>query len=71
MRTAMLLMTALLLCVACTDKKESNEGERTLTQRERDSIIGQSALPGARGVRGALSAADSARARADRASQIR
>jgi hypothetical protein len=70
MRTAMLLMTALLLCVACTDKKESNE-ERTLTQRERDSIIGQSALPGARGVRGALSAADSARARADRASKIR
>ena len=33
------------------------------TERERDSIIGQSALPGARGVQGALNASDSARAR--------
>jgi hypothetical protein len=70
MRTAILLVTALFLCVACTDKKQAND-RQALTQRERDSIIGQSALPGAKGVRRALSAADSARARAERASQIR
>jgi len=33
------------------------------TERERDSIIGQSTLPGARGVQGALNVSDSARAR--------
>ena len=33
------------------------------TERERDSIIGQSALPGARGVQGALKVSDSARVR--------
>jgi hypothetical protein len=34
-----------------------------MTQRQRDSVIGQSRLPGAQGVEGALSAADSAAAR--------
>jgi hypothetical protein len=34
----------------------------TLTQRQRDSAIGASGLPGAQGVRGALRAQDSARA---------
>jgi hypothetical protein len=33
------------------------------TERERDSVIGQSKLPGARGVQGALGASDSARTR--------
>jgi hypothetical protein len=33
------------------------------TERERDSVIGQSKLPGAGGVRGALGVSDSARAR--------
>ena len=36
------------------------------TQRERDSVIGASKLPGAAGVRGALRAADSAAARSAR-----
>lgn len=40
------------------------------TDRERDSLIGQSALPGARGVRGALAAADSASARNARLDSI-
>lgn len=33
------------------------------TERERDSLVGQSRLPGARGVQGALNASDSAAAR--------
>jgi len=43
----------------------------SLTRRERDSLIGESALPGAAGVRGALRAADSAAARNRRADTIR
>lgn len=35
----------------------------SLTQRQRDSVIGASKLPGAQGVRGALSADSAARAR--------
>jgi hypothetical protein len=37
--------------------------KRELTRREKDSIIGASQIPGARGVKKALSAADSAAAR--------
>jgi hypothetical protein len=49
----------LLLVLAC----DSNRNEPALSQRERDSLIGASRLPGAAGVRGALRAADSAAAR--------
>jgi len=40
------------------------------TERERDSIIGQSRLPGAAGVKGALKASDSAAARKARLDSI-
>lgn len=49
----------LLATVACGG--DAAKADRT--ERERDSIIGQSALPGAQGVQGALDASDSARAR--------
>jgi hypothetical protein len=50
----------LLLAAACTsDSKRSPTG----TQRERDSVLGASKLPGAQGVRGALRVADSAAVR--------
>lgn len=49
---------------------EDSAAADTLTRRERDSLIGQSRLPGAQGVRGALGAADSAAARAARADSI-
>jgi hypothetical protein len=42
----------------------------TLSQRQRDSVIGQSRLPGAQGVRGALDAADAAAARAAAADSV-
>ena len=49
-----------LLLGACT----SDSGQaRSGTQRERDSVLGASKLPGAAGVRGALRATDSASAR--------
>ena len=44
--------------------------KRALTEREKDSVIGQSRLPGAAGVRGALRASDSAAARRARADSV-
>ena len=57
-RVAGLLLMATLGCTG-----HDGEGRRHRTERERDSIIGASQLPGARGVRGALGASDSADAR--------
>lgn len=68
----MVMIVALAVVVAgsgCTDKESAPA--RDLTRRERDSIIGESVLPGAQGVRGALRAADSAAARQERAAAIR
>lgn len=48
-------------CVSCSPPREQQEGVQG--QRERDSVLGASRLPGAGGVRGALRVADSAAAR--------
>ena len=53
---------------ACSSKRSDSAPARS--QRERDSILGASQLPGARGVRGALGAADSAAARNARIDSI-
>ena len=50
----------LVLAAACTS---DSKPVQPATQRERDSVLGASKLPGAQGVRGALRAADSAVAR--------
>lgn len=55
----------LLAALAC-GSGEQTEAEPALTQRQRDSVIGASSLPGARGVTRALGAADSAAARNSR-----
>jgi hypothetical protein len=55
------LMGLALLAVACVQDSSSHAPGRT--QRERDSALGASNLPGAGGVRGALRADDSAAAR--------
>ena len=62
-----------LIPVACSGGEESSANatvEDTLTRRQRDSIIGESPLPGAQGVRGAMRAADSAAARMERLDSI-
>lgn len=51
-------------CAAAPDAGPDSAAARAaLTQRQRDSAIGASRLPGAQGVTGALRAADSASAR--------
>jgi hypothetical protein len=52
----------------CSDSRAGQDlpGADTLTQRQRDSIIGASKLPGARSVERALDVSDSATARVQR-----
>jgi hypothetical protein len=54
----------LIFLFACGPGKDSPK--RHSTERERDSVLGASQLPGATGVRGALRAQDSATARNSR-----
>ena len=66
-----LWVTAALLCCACGGGQEQSTTARdTLTQRQRDSIIAQSRLPGAQGVGRAMQAADSTSARVQAADTV-
>ena len=60
----MRILTVLLLIVACdTGSRGGAASSDTLTQRQRDSILAQSKIPGARGVGKAMRVADSVSAR--------
>ncbi len=56
------LVVALLLA-ACGGQDSGESPRDTLTQRQRDSVLGASRLPGARGIQKALEAVDTAAAR--------
>ena len=62
------LMASLALAACSRDRAETEPAAAasadTVTQRERHEAIGESRLPGAQGVRGALEASDAAAARA-------
>lgn len=65
MRAAVLLVTLFALGGCAGGEPEGGAAHAdSVTQRQRDSAIGESRLPGARGVRGALDASDAAAARA-------
>jgi hypothetical protein len=51
------------LAIAAMSCRRADPEPPPASERERDSIIGASQLPGAQGVRGALRASDSAQAR--------
>lgn len=63
-----ILTPCLVALAACSGGEPREDAGATppdsITQRQRDSIIGESRLPGAGGVRGALDASDAAAARA-------
>jgi hypothetical protein len=63
---------ALLLAIALTGCAPDTGGNRrdTMTQRQRDSVLAKTGLPGAQGVGKALNAADSAKARQARMDSI-
>ena len=65
-RLSLILLFAL---PACTERRADEPAAAavdrdTLTRRQRDSITATLPIPGARGIAGALSASDAARARA-------
>jgi len=67
-RFALIPTLALALAGCPSGDKDSSPG---MTQQQRDSLIGESMLPGAQGVRGALDAVDAAGARAQQHDTIR
>ncbi|HUL69601.1 MAG TPA: hypothetical protein VLT17_05100 [Gemmatimonadales bacterium] len=58
---ALLLMLVALTTSACTESRTAGTGR---TEREKDSLIGQSKIPGASAVKRAMAASDSAQNRA-------
>jgi hypothetical protein len=72
-RSVAVVAVWLLATVACAGgggQGERSAGLDTLTQRQRDSILSQSSIPGARGVGRAMSAADSVAARVQAADTV-
>lgn len=57
------LILVVLFAAGCSRGDTAANDRDTMTQRQRDSVLAQSGLPGAKGVGNALSAADSIRAR--------
>lgn len=61
-----IMALASVLALAGCERGETPEPSSELTQRQADSALGASRLPGARGITGAMTAADSAAARSAR-----
>jgi len=68
-RLALALLTVALAACSGSERAPAQSAD-TLTQRQRDSTLGASKLPGAQGVRRAQAAQDSAAARNARADSI-
>jgi hypothetical protein len=66
---ALLLASSLLACAK--GKSDSALQRDSLTQRQRDSVVANSKLPGAGAVKGALNASDAATARQQALDTIR
>jgi len=62
--SSLLWMGSLLLVLVCAGCASDHKTSTGRTERETDSVIGQSAIPGASGVKKAMDSQDSARARA-------
>ncbi len=63
MRSALVVAAAALL-MSCSKPKETTANNRdTMTRRQKDSVIAQSSLPGAKGVGMALKVSDSIKAK--------
>lgn len=65
------LIAIALIVVGCSSNDTAMNDRDTMTQRQRDSVLAQSSIPGAGGVGKALSAADSLRARNARLDSVR
>ena len=67
----LLASASLVLILSCsTDSSKQSVNRDTLTQRQKDSILANSRIPGARGVGSALRASDSISARVGRTDSL-
>jgi len=62
------VLIAVIAFSACGDKSSESQ-ERKLSRAEKDSVLSESALPGAKAVGKAIAVSDSAAARAERLDQ--
>lgn len=62
-RRALALLISLSVLSACSGKPQQANNRDTMTQRQKDSVLAQSGLPGAAGVGMALKTADSLKAK--------
>ena len=70
MRRQFMLCLAVVVAAACNRTPPKGNNRDTMTQRQKDSVLGASQLPGARGVTKAQTTADSLKARTARADSI-
>ena len=70
LRTATVLAMVGTLLAGCVKSDEGGNNRDTMTQRQKDSVLAQSGLPGARGVSKAMRAADSAKAHQAQADSV-
>jgi hypothetical protein len=62
-RSQLLLpLTIAALTAGCSSSKQPSDRD-TMTQRQKDSVLGQTGLPGSQGISKAMRAADSVKAR--------
>ena len=67
---ALLFLLSLAACGGSSESQTQQSANRDSVIRARDSVIGESNLPGAAGVKGAMAVADSAAARNARLDSI-
>lgn len=60
MTRASMMVLSLLMLAGCSPSAGGNKRD-TMTQRQKDSVLGQSGMPGSQGVTRALVASDSVR----------
>ncbi|HET9635293.1 MAG TPA: hypothetical protein VFP26_05125 [Gemmatimonadaceae bacterium] len=59
-------LTIVLALAACTQEDSQQSSSSTMTERQKDSVIARSPIPGARAVQKSMNVADSASARVNR-----
>ena len=64
MKNYLWIIIGLSVLAGCAGNDTDESGEKDLTRQQKDSVLSKSRLPGASVVGGAISAADSAAARA-------
>jgi hypothetical protein len=69
-RVRLFSVLVVILGAGCSRSDTASGRTDTLTQRQKDSVLGQSQLPGAHAVTRALGAADSASARSARLDSV-